>query len=65
MAWCGVDMIGKFCRSLDQGVTTHLIALEPSGDKYEHALSWNIHVCSPDWIHECVKLKCYFYFDFL
>lgn len=47
---------GKFDRHIEKDITTHLICLQPEGDKYSAAKSWkNVFIVSVDWIDECVK----------
>mmetsp|Transcript_36635 Transcript_36635/g.68159 ORF Transcript_36635/g.68159 Transcript_36635/m.68159 type:complete len:582 (-) Transcript_36635:129-1874(-) len=45
---------GVFSSDLCQETCTHLIAQEPSGDKYNAARSWGgIWLVTPEWIHDC------------
>lgn len=36
---------------------THLLSMEPKGEKYEFALSNSIHIVDPSWLKRCIKLK--------
>lgn len=53
-------LLDSFTRDLDTAKTTHLIAQDPEGAKYETAAACpNIRVVSPTWLEECVKTgKC-------
>jgi hypothetical protein len=35
--------------------TTHLIFRESSGQKYEKALEWKLHVVTIDWLYPCAE----------
>lgn len=49
---------GEFNHKLVKDNCTHLIAIQPEGDKYIHAKSWkNIHIVKLDWIDECIRKK--------
>eukprot|EP01039_Chlorochromonas_danica_P003639 gene3639-3984_t len=49
---------GKWKNDLEQNVTTHLIACEAKGAKYEHARSWGtVHIVTMQWIEACAKQK--------
>lgn len=51
---CTFDLVKNSC--------THLVAKEPTGDKYLFAKSWgNIHIVKMEWIEECVKQKSKYY----
>ena len=46
----------SFIRDLDTAKTTHLIAKDPEGAKYDTAIACpTIRVVSPTWLEECVK----------
>lgn len=45
---------GRFSRTLEVGVTTHLIACEGSGEKFNCAYG-QLHVVRPVWIDDCVQ----------
>lgn len=34
---------------------THLIAASPSGKKYEHAVTWGLHIVSYEWLRDSVE----------
>lgn len=47
---------GKFSDQLLRDKSTHLIAVEPRGDKYVYAVSWKtVHVVTIQWLQECVR----------
>eukprot|EP00941_MAST-03F_sp_MAST-3F-sp1_P003884 g3884.t1 len=46
---------GKYSKHLIMGEVTHLIGSEPSGLKYSHALKWEIHVVTVEWLIESVS----------
>lgn len=47
---------GKFSDQLLRDKSTHLIAVEPRGDKYVYAMSWKtVHVVTIQWLQECVR----------
>jgi hypothetical protein len=46
---------GRFSADLVRGLSTHLVALERDGPKYDMSVEWGIHVCSADWIEQCVE----------
>jgi len=39
--------------------TTHLICREASGQKYEKAIEWKLHVVSVDWLYHVARFGCY------
>lgn len=52
------DLGGRYARDLDTSTTTHLIAQDPEGAKYEAAMTCsNIAVVSPGWLEASVKSK--------
>lgn len=45
---------GKFSSSMKLGECTHLIAVDPEGEKYKSARSWkNVHIVTSKWIFDC------------
>ena len=47
---------GKFDRNIEKDITTHLICLQPEGDKYCAAKSWkNVFIVTVEWIDSCVQ----------
>ncbi|KNC45954.1 DNA topoisomerase 2-binding protein 1 [Thecamonas trahens ATCC 50062] len=47
---------GDYMRNLVPEAT-HLLALQPSGTKYEKAGEWNVRVVSPAWLDACIKAR--------
>jgi hypothetical protein len=54
---------GRFSRTLEVGVTTHLIACEGSGEKFNCAYG-HLHVVRPVWIDDCVQANGKFLYSF-
>ena len=46
---------GVFSKMMEQGVVTHLVAKEASGDKFNAAKLWNVPVVSLAWVHACIS----------
>jgi hypothetical protein len=47
---------GIFSDQLVRDKSTHLIAVQPRGDKYVYAVSWKtVHVVTIQWLQECVR----------
>jgi hypothetical protein len=60
------DLVEKLCKENDIGYSknlwkevTHLIAQEPSGEKYQHAVIAKMQVVSVDWLKKSVSEKQY------
>eukprot|EP00727_Mastigamoeba_balamuthi_P002584 m51a1_g12322 hypothetical protein (1068) ;mRNA; f:424694-430925 len=48
---------GEYSADLTRTVT-HLVALEPSGNKYDAAVLWEgVHIVSPQWVPHCAAAK--------
>ena len=45
---------GKWTADLVRRVT-HLLALEPRGDKFAHAASWDVPVIKPEWVDASIR----------
>ncbi|KAF2838106.1 hypothetical protein M501DRAFT_992978 [Patellaria atrata CBS 101060] len=45
---------GRYQGDLTRSIT-HLIAANPSGKKYEHAMMWNIKIVSLEWLHDSIE----------
>ena len=48
---------GTYSGDLVCGYTTHLVANEPTGNKYIHAKSWKVKVVKFAWVTDSVKAK--------
>lgn len=48
---------GTYSGDLVCGTTTHLVANEPTGNKYIHAKSWKVKVVKFAWVTDSVKAK--------
>lgn len=45
---------GVFSKDLDRIRSTHLVAIDTTGSKYVHAVTWgNVRVVNKDWIQQC------------
>lgn len=50
-----VEHGARFSANLVKEVCTHLIAKEPSGNKYKQGLKWGMHICTEGWVDECIR----------
>jgi len=50
-----IRAIGAFYDDSMRQSTTHLICREPTGQKYEKALEWKLHIVSLDWLYHIAK----------
>lgn len=50
-----IHAIGAFYDDSMRPSTTHLICREPTGQKYEKALEWKLHIVSVDWLYHIAK----------
>jgi hypothetical protein len=46
---------GIYSGTLDLARTTHLVARECSGAKYEAASQYGLKLVPPEWVYECVR----------
>lgn len=53
------EMGATYVGALEKDATTHLVAMEPSGQKFEFAVSWGLPVVHVGWLDACQKAgKC-------
>lgn len=45
---------GTYSAELKLKSTTHLLVENPTGEKYEFALRWNVHCVHPRWLQDCI-----------
>jgi topoisomerase (DNA) II binding protein 1 len=49
---------GKYYADLIEGKCTHLLAKEPKGPKYEHAVQWkSVKIVSAKWLTDCIQAQ--------
>lgn len=54
-----VENGGQYDGDMEYGMTTHLIAEERGGCKFQAALDWGIQIVHPDWIDQCITRGYY------
>ena len=50
---------GEYHKNLEFKRTTHLVALEPTGEKYTFAKQWCLDIVTVQWIYDCVSSNVY------